>query len=132
MAANARRIGRPDAARTVASGSLQVLTQPLWISREAQKAMLLASEEGIPVADLPAARSLRILTDHTTGTSRAVLTLAQLDPLGAKSWSTSVRLTRRGLRALRWRPEHQDVVVAGRWLLGDARSHVFGVAPPGG
>jgi processive 1,2-diacylglycerol beta-glucosyltransferase len=128
MAANARRIGRPDAGATVAKGSLEVLTQPLWISREAQKAMLLASEEGIPAADLPDGRRLRTLTDPATGASLAVVTQAQLRPLGVTTWSTSVRVARRALRALRWQPDNLDLVVTSRWLLGGERSRIFGLA----
>lgn len=128
MAANARRIGRPDAGRTVAKAALEVLAPPLWISREAQKAMLLASEEGIPVADLPADRRLRTLTDPVTGASLAVATEAQLRPLGVTSWSTSVRMPRKALRALRWQPDNLDLVVTGRWLLGGERSLIFGLS----
>ena len=127
MAANARRIGRPQAGRTVATGSLEVLTQPLWISREAQKAMLQASEEGIPAADLPEERRLRTLTDPATGASLAVVTRAQLQPLGVTAWSTSVRVTRKALRALLWQPDNLDVVVTCRWLLGEERSRLFGL-----
>ena len=128
MAANARRIGRPDAGRTVAKASLELAAQPLWISREAQKAMLLASEEGIPAADLPAERRLRTLTDPTTGASLAVATQAQLQPLGVTTWSTSVRVARKALRALRWHPDNLDLLVTGRWLLGGERSRIFGLS----
>ncbi|MFT4297072.1 MAG: glycosyltransferase [Micropruina sp.] len=128
MAANARRIGRPDAGQIVAKGSLEVLTQPLWISREAQKSMLLASEEGMPAADLPDERKLQTLTDPTTGASLGLLTRAQLRPLGVTSWSTSVRISRRTLRTLRWQPDNLDLVVTSRWLLGGERSRIFGVS----
>ena len=127
MADNARRIGRPQAGRTVAKGSLEVLTQPLWISREAQKAMLEASEEGIPAADLPEERRLRTLTDPATGASLAVVTRTQLQPLGVTTWSTSVRVSRRALRALLWQPDNLDLVVTCRWLLGEERSRLFGL-----
>ncbi|MEZ5090771.1 MAG: glycosyltransferase [Micropruina sp.] len=128
MAANARRIGRPDAAGTVTSSSLELLTPPLWISREAQKSMLLASEDGVAAPDLPDERRLLVLTDPVTGGSRAVLTRAQLRPLGVTTWSTSVTLVRKTLRTMRWQPEHQDLAVAGRWLLGEERTRTFGLA----
>ncbi len=128
MAANARRIGRPDAGRTVAATSVEASPRSLWISREAQKAMLQASQDGIPVADLPGERRLRVLTDPHSGTSLAVATQSQLRPLGVTPWSTSVRLNRRALRALRWQPDNLDLVVTGRWVLGDERSRIFGVS----
>ena len=128
MAANARRIGRPHAGRTVAEASLQMLTPPLWISREAQKSMLLASQEGIAAADLPAERRLQVLTDPVTGGSRAVLTQTQLRPLGVTSWSKQVKLSRKTLRTMRWQPDNLDLAVAGKWLLGDDKVRIFGVA----
>ena len=128
MAANARRIGRPDAGSDVARASLQMLTPPLWISREAQKSMLLASQEGIAAADLPPERQLQALTDPITGGSRAVLTLAQLRPLGVTTWSKQVKLARTTLRTMRWQPDNLDLAIAGKWLLGDDKVRTFGVA----
>lgn len=128
MAFNARRIGRPDAGRSVAMASLELLTPPLWISREAQKSMLQASRDGIAAVDLPSERQLQTLTDPVTGGSRAVMTRAQLRPLGVGDRSSSVHLVRRELRSLRWQPENLDLTVAGRWLLADDRSRRFGLA----
>ena len=128
MAANARRIGRPDAGSDVARTSLQMLTPPLWISREAQKSMLLASQEGIAAADLPPERQLQVLTDPITGGSRAVLTLAQLRPLGVTTWSKQVKLARKTLRTMRWQPDNLDLAIAGKWLLGDDKVRTFGLA----
>ncbi|MFT4216306.1 MAG: glycosyltransferase [Micropruina sp.] len=128
MAANARRIGRPDAGHAVATDSLASPVQPLWIGREAKKSMLLAGEEGIPAADLPDERMLRSLTDPVTGASLALVTQAQLRPLGVTDWSTSVRVSRKALRALVWQPDNLDLVVTCRWLLGAERSRIFGLS----
>lgn len=37
-------------------------------------------------------------------------------------------LVRKTLRTMRWQPEHQDLAVAGRWLLGEERTRTFGLA----
>ena len=47
---------------------------------------------------------------------------------GVTTWSTSVTLVRKTLRTMRWQPEHQDLAVAGRWLLGEERTRTFGLA----
>ncbi|MBK8446033.1 MAG: galactosyldiacylglycerol synthase [Micropruina sp.] len=128
MAANARRIGRPRAGEMVVKGSLELLTPPLWISREAQRSMLQASQDGSAVVDLEPARQLRTLTDPVTGGSLAVVTRGQLSALGVTTWSRSVTLSRSSLKSLRWQTENIDLAVSGRWLLGDARSREFGLA----
>ena len=127
MAENARRIGRPNAGRTVAQGSLELLTPPLWISREAQRSMLLASQEGTAVVDLEPWKQLRTLTDPVTGGSLAVVTRGQLSALGVTAWSTSVTLSRSKLKALRWQSENLDLGVSARWLLKGVRSREFGL-----
>ena len=128
MAANARRIGRPNAGRTVVETSLQLLARPLWISREAQKSMLQASKDGVAAVDMPTERRLHTLTDPITGGSRALVTQAQLRILGVTTWSKQVKLDRQTLRSIRFQPEHLDLAVAGKWLLGDDKSGTFGLA----
>jgi processive 1,2-diacylglycerol beta-glucosyltransferase len=119
MAAAARRVGRPDAGRDVARTSLAAAPEPLWISRDAQRAMLQAAEDGVAAVDVEAEQRLRTLVDPETGASVALLTQAQLEVLGARDWSTSVNLALPFLNALRWQPENLDLASAGRWLLGD-------------
>ena len=127
MAANARRIGRPNAGRTVAEGSMELLTPPLWISREAQRSMLMASQEGTAVIDLEPWRQLRTLTDPATGGSLAVVTRGQLTALGVTTWSTSVTLSKASLKTRRWQSEHLDLAVSARWLLKGVKSREFGL-----
>ena len=127
MAANARRIGRPHAARTVAESSQDLLMPPLWISREAQRSMLQASQDGFAVIDLEPAKQLRTLTDPVTGGSLAVMTRGQLSALGVTTWSKGVTLSRASLKKLRWQPENIDLAVSGRWLLRGVRSREFGL-----
>ncbi len=119
MAAAARRVGRPDAGRDVARTSLAAAPEPLWISRDAQRAMLQAAEEGVAAVDVEPEQRLRTLVDPETGASVALLTQTQLEVLGARDWSRSVNLSLPFLNALRWQPESLDLASAGRWLLGD-------------
>lgn len=129
MAANAHRIGRADAARTIVDASLSASMPPLWISREAKKSMLAAAEEGIATSELQDDRRLLTLTDQETGGSRAVLTYAQLRELGVTTWSREVTLTRDGGLSSRLRadPQRLDLEVSAQWLLGDGGSRVYGL-----
>ncbi|MDQ7993358.1 MAG: hypothetical protein REI45_11855, partial [Propionicimonas sp.] len=128
MAASARRIGHPDAARIVAEGSLALANRPLWISRDAQRAMQLAGKDGVAVADLPAGNQLRTLTDPRTGASVAVVTGAQLEAVGAIPASRSLELALPTVKALHWQPENLDLAMAGKWLLDDAPVREFGLS----
>ncbi len=125
MAAAARRVGRPYAGRDVARTSLDAGPEPLWISRDAQRAMLQAAEDGVAAVDVDAEQRLRTLVDPATGASLALLTQAQLEVLGARDWSTSVHLSLPFLNALRWQHENFDLASAGRWLLGDREERTF-------
>ena len=127
MAANARRIGRPDAGREVARISLEVAGDPLWISRDAQRSMLEASEQGVAARDLHPQQRLRILTDPDARGSLAVVTQGQLDELGLPPGSTSARLAPAWLNALRWQPENFDLAMTGKWLLGDRDERMIAV-----
>jgi processive 1,2-diacylglycerol beta-glucosyltransferase len=120
LAANAARVGRPDAGRDVAQKSLAETGEPLWISRDAQRSMLVSGEQGVAASDLDDARRLRTLRDVTTGRSLAVVTQGQLAVLGAREGATSIHLALPLLNALRWQPENFDLATTGRWLLGPA------------
>ncbi len=127
MAANARRIGHPGAARTVAEVSLGLSSRPLWISRDAQRSMQLAGKEGVAAEDLPAANRLRTLTDPQTGASVAVVTASQLEPMETREASTSLELTQPKVRALLLRPDILDLALAARWLLDGEPRREFGL-----
>lgn len=126
MAANARRIGRPDAGSDVARTSLQMLTPPLWISREAQKSMLLASQEDRSRRPAPE-RQLQVLTDPITG-DRGPCSPGAAAAMGVTTWSKQVKLARKTLRTMRWQPDNLDLAIAGKWLLGDDKVRTFGLA----
>lgn len=128
MAANARRIGRPSAGREVARTALGESGAPLWISREAQRAMLKAGEQGVAAADLDQPQRLCTLADPDTGWSLAVVTWAQLAVLGLSPGAGSVNLVQTWLKALRWLPENFDLVTTGRWLLGEREERVVEIA----
>ena len=117
LAANARRVGRPDAGGDVAQISLALTGEPLWISREAQRSMLLAGEQGVAAADLADAKRLRTLRDLATGQSLALVTQGQLEVLGVHPGVSSAHLALPWLNALRWQPENFDLATTGRWLL---------------
>ncbi|MEA5053541.1 MAG: glycosyltransferase [Propionicimonas sp.] len=123
MAANARRIGFPQAARTIAERSLAVLAPPLWIGRDAQKSISKAGEDGIAAADLDT--RLRTLHEPDTGASLAVLTEEQLGVVGVTPLTRSIELDLPAIKALRWQPENLDLAAAGKWLLGDTPSREF-------
>lgn len=126
MAAAARRVGRPDAGREVAAVTLATPSEPLWISRDAQKVMQVIVEHGESALDLPEHR-LRTLVDPASGASVGLFTAAQLEPIGVQEWSRTVQVSRDSLRSLRWRSENLDLASAGRWLLRDQPERVFEV-----
>jgi len=125
MAANARRIGRPDAAEVVAKTSLALAGHSLWISREAQRQIQRVSSEAEEAAQ--PGENLRTLIDQQTGESLALVLESELPTLGASPHASSVELSRTRLKALRWQPEYFALATAGIWLLGDAETLVIGV-----
>ncbi len=128
LAANAARVGRPYAGRDVARKSLDERGEPLWISRDAQRSMLLSSEQGVAASDLDDARRLRTLRDTTTGRSLALVTQGQLAVLGAREGAASVHLALPLLNALRWQPENFDLATTGRWLLGNSEERTVALS----
>jgi hypothetical protein len=125
MAANARRIGRPDAAEVVAKTSLALTGRSLWISREAQRQIQRVSSQGEEAAE-PGER-MRTLVDPLTGESLALVLDSELSRLGASPQASVVELSRSRLKALRWQPEYFALATAGMWLLGDAETLMIGV-----
>jgi processive 1,2-diacylglycerol beta-glucosyltransferase len=124
MAANARRIGRPDAAEVVVNTSLALSERSLWISREAQRQIQRMSTEG---QEAQPRENLRTLVDPETGVSLALVLESELLTLGASPAAASLEVTRSKLKALRWQPEYFALATAGMWLLGDAETLVIGV-----
>ncbi|PKQ31735.1 MAG: galactosyldiacylglycerol synthase [Actinobacteria bacterium HGW-Actinobacteria-2] len=121
MADNARRIGHPDAARTVTEKALSLPFAPLWISKEAQRRIKRISTEGEPMEE-GVGRPLRTVIDRQTGASMALITEDELVLLGGDPRSTSLSLTRTRLRVLRWQPDYYAIATAGMWLLDGAES----------
>ena len=78
MAASARKLGRPDAARLIVDTVLADPPAPLWISRAAQQAILAAAEQGVSAREGTAERRVRTLVDAATGSSVGVVTMAQI------------------------------------------------------
>ncbi len=128
MAEAAARVGRPDAGREVARTSLALMGEPLWISREAQKAIMEAVEDGVAAIDQTGERRVRTLRDETTGRSLAVITQAETEELGARPWSTTIELARVRVNALRWQPETFDLAATGRWLLGEREHRIVALS----
>jgi len=123
MAANARRIGRPDAAEVVASTSLALPAQALWISREAQALIQQLSNESAGGSG----EQLKTIFDPQTGISMALVLESELATLSAAAHASAVELSRIKLKALRWQPEYYTLATAAMWLLGDAESLTLGV-----
>jgi processive 1,2-diacylglycerol beta-glucosyltransferase len=115
MAANAHRLGRPDAAARVAETALGDEPAPLWITRAARRAILTAVDEGSPARGDDPDRRVGTLVDVATGTSVAVVTAAQLSSVAPRlaSGPTSdgaLSLTPRALGALRVRGVERDLI----------------------
>ena len=127
LAANARRVGRPNAGRDVARTSLAETGEAFWISREAQRSMLASGEQGVAASDLPDARRLRTLRDLATGRSLALVTQGQLEVLGTHPGATTAHLALPWLNALRWQPENFDLATTGRWLLGNNEERTIAI-----
>jgi processive 1,2-diacylglycerol beta-glucosyltransferase len=85
MAASARRLGRRDAAGQIVSAVLEEPNVPLWISREAQRAIRTAAEQGVTARHDDRDTDHRVVTlvDTATGLSTGVVTMTQLQTLAA-------------------------------------------------
>jgi processive 1,2-diacylglycerol beta-glucosyltransferase len=78
LAANARRIGRPDAAEVIVSNALAETPQLLWISREAGRAIRNGVQRGQTVRGRDSRGKVRTVVDASTGVSVALVTRADL------------------------------------------------------
>lgn len=126
MAANAARIGRPDAAEVVAAVATGLDGSALWMSREAQRLIQRISNEGVPATQAEVPR-LCTLFDLDTGQSLALVVADELALLGGKEGASEVELNRTNLRALRWQREYYALATAGTWVLGEAERRLLGV-----
>jgi processive 1,2-diacylglycerol beta-glucosyltransferase len=78
MAANARRIGRPDAAESIVNGALGEPSQLVWISREARRAIREGVQQGPPARSRKADGHVKTVVDASTDASVALVTEADL------------------------------------------------------
>src|SRR5579872_413691 len=78
MAANARRIGRPDAAAVIVKGAVGEPSQLVWISREARRAIRDGVQQGQPVRSRKGAGHVKTVVDASTGASVALVTEVDL------------------------------------------------------
>lgn len=135
MAGNARRIGRPDAARQIAGSVLADDTQPLWISHAAQRAVLAASEHGRSAADVHGPQRLRPLLSLRAGAPVALITQTEVgvvEMIADTSSAGAARLyiTMKRLVKLRHRhPEHADLLLLLRHLIGPHHEIALTVGP---
>ena len=124
MAANARRVGRPDAATQITDQAMAEPPSPLWISHAAQKSLQHSSEQGVPTIDLDGGRRVRTLVEQSTGLTVAAMTEAQLLSLPntarAARDDLALSLTRRRLSQLRQADVPPDVVLILQRVLGKA------------
>ncbi len=122
MAASARRLDRQDAAAAIVATALDEPSASLWISRDAQRAIRLASEEGRSARDLDAEPHRRVMTvtDAATGRSVAVVTCADLQAHSAHLPAEGpVTVTSELLEELRQRHAASDLLVLLKHTLGD-------------
>ena len=127
MAANARRIGHPDAAATIAASATQTELPLLGISRDAQLLIQKAFSGEGEVVTSGAEPGLRTVYDLQTGHSVALASDAELAAVGAAPGMRQVELSRTYLKALRWQPERSTLATHAMWLLGDADRRVLGI-----
>jgi len=78
MAANARRIGRPEAANAIATGALGEPSQLVWISREAQRVIRDGAQQAAPARRRREVGPIRTVVDASTDASVALITDADL------------------------------------------------------
>jgi processive 1,2-diacylglycerol beta-glucosyltransferase len=126
MSANARRVGHPDAAATVAAAVSSDEAPSVWITRAARESMVAASEQGMSVVDLAADQRLKTLYHQSSGRSAAVITKEQLDSLGRKVSADTLSLSADELvNQRRWRRSEPDLLLELRRAMGDATEVTF-------
>ncbi|MBH0082283.1 glycosyltransferase [Salinibacterium sp. SWN167] len=105
MQTAAKKTGRPDAAADVLTGLLDGPRRPIVVTRDAQKAILAASEKRLVASDLRGDSALVRLTDPTDNSTVALLKADELKDLQKRYASTEGELVLRPdqtLASLRW------------------------------
>ena len=126
MSANARRVGHPDAAATVAAAVSSDDAPSVWITRAARESIVAASEQGMSVVDLATDQRLKTLFHQSSGRSAAVITKEQLDSLGRKVSTDTLSLSADDLvNQRRWRRSEPDLLLELRRAMGDATEVTF-------
>ncbi len=125
MAANARRLGRPEAGPDIAAIAMAEPPPPVWISHAAQRSILASSEQGVATIDLEPERRTHTLSYASSGLSAGVITGAQLDAfvlLAAAGSPTepTLSITTPLLRKLRRRMTDPGLLLILRRILGKA------------
>ncbi|HEX7264835.1 MAG TPA: glycosyltransferase [Candidatus Dormibacteraeota bacterium] len=132
MAANARRIGRPDAAEVIVSNALAETSQLVWISREARRVIRNGGQQGPSVHTRNAGGNVETVVDAATGVSVALVTgvdlrrIASLLPPGV-SLEPELRVTSDLIAHLKHRRAAADAVAVLDNALGTADEVVLEV-----
>ena len=132
MAANARRIGRPDAAEVIVSGALAETSQLVWISREARRAIRNGVQQGVSARGRNADGNVKTVIDASTGVSVALVTGANLRRIAsllppAVSLEPELRVTPGLIAHLKRRRAAADAVAVLDNALGTAEEVVLQV-----
>jgi processive 1,2-diacylglycerol beta-glucosyltransferase len=132
MAANAGRLGRRDAGAVVVATALNEPPPSLWISRDAQRVIRRASEEGLSARGRDADPQRRVVTvlDADIGCSVALVTPTDLDAYAEYLPAHGpVRVTSTLLQELSRRRAAADLVLLVQHLLGDAEGVTLALQP---
>jgi processive 1,2-diacylglycerol beta-glucosyltransferase len=123
MAANAGRLGKRDAGSLVVATALNEPSASLWISRDAQRVIRRASQEGLSArgADVDPHSRVMTVVDAETGCSVALVTPGDLDTYAKYLPAQGpVRVTSALLQELTRRHAAPDLVLLVQHVLGDA------------
>lgn len=132
MSASARRLGRRDAGAVVVATALDEPSASLWISRDAQRAIRRASEDGRSARDADADRNRRVMTvvDTDSGCSVALVTPADLEAYARYlPVEGPVSVTRALLQELSKRHGPGDLVLLVQHVLGEAERVTLALQP---
>ena len=134
MAANARRIGRPDAAEVIVSSALAEKSQLVWISHEARRAIRNGVQQGMSVHGRKAGGHVQTVVDASARVSVALVTGADLRRIASLlppdlSFMPELRVTPRLIAQLKRRRAASDLVAVLDNALGSAEEVVLEVEP---
>jgi len=134
LAANARRIGRPDAADMIVGNALAERPQLVWISREAGRAIRNGVLKGQTVRGRESRGKVRTVVDASTGVSIALVTRADLRRIASilprdVSLEPQLRVTADLIAHLKRRRAATEAVALLNNALGPADEVVLEVQP---